>query len=90
MDVELILATPEDGERVYKFLCEQYYLDEPLGAAAGRIVPIDKEHCGPVEYLDYGISVLAVKKDDPVSTMYVVLCKKSYIIIVVYFLYLWT
>jgi len=67
MDFNIIPATMEDDQKMYDFLMEQYYPDEPVNVASKRTLPVDKEHCGPVQMLKYNMSILAVKKDDPVN-----------------------
>gem|GEM_PF-6972996 len=66
----------QDDQRVFEFLMKQYYIDEPLNIASKRSLPADKDHSGPVQWLKYNLSLLVVKKDDPVIILYT--CPISY------------
>jgi len=67
MEVDLVLANKADDKRVFKFLQENFFPDEPLNKALQRAPPNDQEDCVHIKNLAQNVSVLAVLKNDPVS-----------------------
>lgn len=67
MEVEIIGAKESDQDRVFEFLAEHFYPDEPLNHALRGERKIVRENCASLGILKDGLSLIAVKKDDPVS-----------------------
>lgn len=67
MEFEIVRAKESDQDRVFDYLVQHFYPEEPLNAALNAWKDITRNNCASLGVLKDDLSLIAVKKDDAVS-----------------------